>query len=105
MAGLNERLAGTSRVVVHAVHPGLVATDIIQDKDPFTQWLVSFIAVQPDVVLSTILDPALKPEYGATSGLYFQGATPTLPSKLARDPALIAALWRQSEIWTGLSPS
>ena len=104
MDELVRRLEGT-HVVVHAVHPGLVATDIIADKDPVTRWLVSFFAVSTDLAVHTILGPAMLPEYGEVTGLYFQGKRSMRPSSKACDPALAARLWKQSEIWTGLAPA
>jgi len=103
MVALNERLKGTG-VVVHALHPGGVWTDIYQSQPLPIQWIIRLGTVTPERAVATLINPALLPEYGTESGLYFHELKRSTPSGTASNLELAEKLWRQSEEWTGLAP-
>ena len=99
---LKEKLAGT-QVVVHTVHPGGVWTDIYAPQNWLLQALVRLVSVTPEAAVNTILNPALLPEYGSTSGLYFNELQPKELTAAGKDMAKARALWQQCEAWAAES--
>ena len=100
---LADRLAGTG-VVVLAVNPGPVLTDF----QASAQWpslltrLFGAFAPTAEAAAKTIVDPAILPEYAATSGAYYDQNQLTALNASGSDRERARKLWAQSEIWTGL---
>ncbi|SRR6266508_441261 len=94
-----RRLEGTG-VTTYAVHPGVVASDIWR-RVPFPiRSIMKLFMISNEEGAKTTLYCAISPEVANQSGLYYDRCRVTEPSRLARDPALAAELWRRSEEWT-----
>lgn len=95
---LARRLEGTG-VTAHALHPGVIASDIWRRIPwPFERIAKMFMKSTDDGA-ATSLYCATAPELAEVSGRYYDDCTERKPSRLARDPALAAELWRRSEAW------
>lgn len=95
-----RRLAGT-RVTSNSVHPGRVATNIWSGAPRWTKPLIrfglsrTFIAVEEGA--TPIIALATRPDLGEVTGQYFDRHEVAQPSSLARDQAVAARLWKESE--------
>jgi NAD(P)-dependent dehydrogenase (short-subunit alcohol dehydrogenase family) len=93
---LARRWAG-SGVISLAMHPGGVATDIWRHMPRPLRWLVTRKMATPAEGARAIVWCATSPALAGASGRYFDGQRETEPSALARDDALAARLWDESE--------
>ncbi|MBU6260148.1 MAG: SDR family NAD(P)-dependent oxidoreductase, partial [Burkholderiales bacterium] len=99
-AELARRLRGRG-VASYALHPGVVATEVWRHV-PWPLRMLNRLRTIPDEAGAlTTLHCATSDEAGRESGLYYDHGRPRLPSRLARDEALAAELWRRSEAWVG----
>jgi NAD(P)-dependent dehydrogenase (short-subunit alcohol dehydrogenase family) len=97
---LAKRLSGT-RKTANAVHPGVIRTNLTRNMHgPFT-WALA--AAEP-LVLKTIPEGAatqcyvaVHPDAAGITGEYFSHCNIQRPTALARDAALAARLWQESE--------
>jgi NAD(P)-dependent dehydrogenase (short-subunit alcohol dehydrogenase family) len=103
---LARRLAGTG-VTVNALHPGITATNIINDvapplARPFLGLIKSFLPT-PERGAQTALYLATSPAMEGVSGKYFirEKETPSVP--ISYDQALQERMWAVSEQLTGLT--
>ena len=112
---LHRRLEGTG-VSTYAVHPGVVASDIWRRIPwPFSVAAKAFM-ISNEEGANTTLHCAWGSEMADVSGRYWSGyevpksrgggrryfrPAQVEPSRLARDEALAAELWRRSLEWTG----
>ena len=97
-AELGRRLAGTG-VNTYAVHPGVVASDFWRRVPwPFDR-LIKLAMISNEQGAATSLYCASAPHAASQTGLYYDKCRPRTPSRLARDTALAAELWRRSEAW------
>jgi retinol dehydrogenase-13 len=104
---LARRLEGT-RATANSCHPGAVATSMGVDRQTgfgggITKMLRPFFLTSEEGA-RTALWLATSPEAAGLRGSYCYRCAPALPSRLARDPALAASLWRLSEELTGFAP-
>jgi NAD(P)-dependent dehydrogenase (short-subunit alcohol dehydrogenase family) len=97
---LAKRFEGSGRTA-NAVHPGVIATALGRSMPAFARAALS--AASP-LVLKTIPQGAATQCYVATNagldgvkGQYFADSNVAVPSALARDEALAARLWAESE--------
>jgi NAD(P)-dependent dehydrogenase (short-subunit alcohol dehydrogenase family) len=97
-AELGRQLAGTG-VSSHALHPGVVASDIWRALPwPIRQLMkLGMISVEQGAL--TTLHCATAGDVAGETGLYYDKCQPRTPSVLARDAALAAELWRRSAQW------
>jgi NAD(P)-dependent dehydrogenase (short-subunit alcohol dehydrogenase family) len=93
---LAKRLEGT-QVVVNALHPGVIATDLARDYPAPIRLLAKWFFKSPEKGARTSLYLATSPEAGQVSGQYFVDAKPVMPSTVALDDALAERLWAQTE--------
>ncbi|NYT08314.1 MAG: SDR family NAD(P)-dependent oxidoreductase [Methanomicrobiales archaeon] len=94
---LAERIAG-SGVTVTCVHPGVIATRLLNTLFP------SIIGMPPSEGAKYLVYLALSPEVEGISGQYFNFAEkPGRSSVLTYDPVVQERLWRVAEELTGLS--
>lgn len=93
---LARRLEGTG-VTVNALHPGVVATELVREYPRPLVWLFQRFLVTPEVGARTSLHVATAPEAAAVSGLYFADSRPKKPAKAALDEEAQEKLWRLSE--------
>lgn len=97
-----ERLDGTG-VTANVVHPGVVATNI--GKVPGLvgiAWTVMMpFMLNAERGADTPVHVALAPELEGVSGRYFKRRKQVQPNPLARDPALAARLWAETERLSG----
>jgi len=101
-AELHRRLRddGATGVSTYALHPGVVASDIWRRIPRPFRWLVTRNMISNEEGAQTPLHCATSPDAADRSGLYWDRCEPREPSRLARDEALAAELWRRSEEWT-----
>ncbi len=104
---LARRLEGEG-VVVHAVHPGIVASRFGQDGDG--GWLMDWgyrlgrpFMLTPAQGARTSVHVATSAEAGGTTGLYWRSSRPATPSRAARDDAAARRLWDLSLAAWGLA--
>jgi retinol dehydrogenase 12 len=85
----------------HAVHPGLVDTNI------FPAWVKPFLRgrmMTPEQGAETTIWCATDESLASESGGYYTRSAPATPSDLASDDALAGQLWARSEQWCGVGP-
>ena len=101
-AELGRRLTG-SGVDTHALHPGIVATEIWRQVPAALHPLLRrlFGMLTPEEGARTTLHCATAPELTGRSGGYHVGCREVPPSALAQDAALARELWDRSEAWLG----
>lgn len=97
-AELGRRLQGTG-VTTYSLHPGVVATNVWRAVPwPFDR-LIKHFMISEEEGAATTLYCALSPEVSGQSGQYYEECQLEEPSALARDTALAARLWLESEHW------
>lgn len=103
---LARRLAGTG-VTANALHPGITATNIVNDVAPplvrpFLGLIKPFLPT-PERGARTALYLAMSPEVEGVSGKYFirEKETPSVP--ISYDEALQERMWEISAQLTGLA--
>lgn len=102
---LAERLQSENKkVLVNAVHPGAVLTDLMRHHPEWGQWIVenvlSFLFYQSDDAALTQLYVSVSPEHvkKKTTGKYFVPiAVESQTSDQAKDKTLQKGLWEFSE--------
>jgi NAD(P)-dependent dehydrogenase (short-subunit alcohol dehydrogenase family) len=97
-AELARRLEGTG-VTAYALHPGVVASDIWRRIPWPVRPLIKLGMMSPEDGAAATLYCALATETASQTGLYYNGSRVSTPSRVARDAALAAELWKRSEDW------
>ncbi|MDE2369771.1 MAG: SDR family oxidoreductase [Burkholderiales bacterium] len=98
-AELARRLQGGSGVTSHALHPGVVASEVWRHAPWPLRVLNRLRTISNEEGALTTLHCATADEAGRETGLYYDRCRPRQPSRLAQDSALAAELWRRSEDW------
>jgi NAD(P)-dependent dehydrogenase (short-subunit alcohol dehydrogenase family) len=97
---LARRTRGTG-VIANAMHPGVVATDLLLKSFPpirlLRRWLLT-----PAEGAATAVHLASSPEVAGTSGEYFIDKRPVTPSPAARDDEAARRLWEISAEMVGV---
>jgi NAD(P)-dependent dehydrogenase (short-subunit alcohol dehydrogenase family) len=86
-------------VVVHALHPGLVATRFAANNGAagrVIRRVMDLVAISPEQGADTVAWLAHDPEAVASSGDYWVHRRRVVPSRAARDDALAERLWQES---------
>jgi dehydrogenase/reductase SDR family protein 13 len=100
---LARRWAGGG-VTSYALHPGRVPTQIWRHAPaPVRWWSRHRSSVTEEQGARTIIYCATAPELAGVSGRYYEREREIEPSAAARDDALAARLWDESERLTGLA--
>jgi NAD(P)-dependent dehydrogenase (short-subunit alcohol dehydrogenase family) len=95
--GLARRLAADG-VVAHAMHPGYVDSNFINQADPQAQATMrAMTGKSPEAGADTLVWLATADEPGRTSGGYFFERAPRDPHPSALDDACVERLWTESE--------
>jgi NAD(P)-dependent dehydrogenase (short-subunit alcohol dehydrogenase family) len=79
-----------SAVTANCLHPGVIATKLLRSG-----FGMGGAPVEQGARTSVYL--ATSPEIGSVSGRYYVDCRPATPSRTARDEALAARLWQESE--------
>lgn len=98
---LARRTAGTG-VTANALHPGVVATELLMNGFPPIRLFRRFLRT-PEQGARTAVYLAASPEVASVSGGYFRDERPAQPSAAARDDEAARRLWRWSEERTGIA--
>ena len=98
---LARRLQGTG-VTTHALHPGVVATEVWRRFPRPITWFAKLFMISIEEGAKPTVYCATSPEVAQQSGLYYDGCELKEASELARDEALARKLWETSEKWVGL---
>lgn len=98
---LARRLEGTG-VAVNAVHPGVVATELLRDIPRFARTVIKPFLLTPKDGAATSLHVALSEEGARVSGAYFEKSAQRVASRAARDEDAQERLWTLSEKLLGL---
>lgn len=94
---LSRRLS-PSGIVVHAMHPGVVASNFANHAAPeMRSYLASADSVSPAAGADTLLWLATAEAPGTTTGLYYHERQAVAPAALATDEATAERLWAESE--------
>ncbi len=97
-AELSRRLKGTG-VSTYALHPGVVATDVWRSVPWPIRSLIKLGMISTEEGALTTLYCSTSAEVAQQTGLYYDQCKAKEPSRLGRDPALAAELWRRTEDW------
>jgi NAD(P)-dependent dehydrogenase (short-subunit alcohol dehydrogenase family) len=92
-----------SGITANAMHPGVVATEILYKGSPLIRLLRPFLR-SPAKGAETAVCLVDAPEVAGVSGLYFKDRRPLDPSAAARDHEAAARLWEESARLAGLTP-
>ena len=94
---LAARLADDG-IVVHALHPGTVASNFITHADETTQAHIRTRAhISSEQGAEALIWLAIDPEPGTASGLYYHQKKVMPPNPFAADDANVERLWAESE--------
>jgi NAD(P)-dependent dehydrogenase (short-subunit alcohol dehydrogenase family) len=103
---LARRIKGTG-ATANCLHPGVVATNIIVDRQTglgsLTARLMKHFFISPEQGAETAIYLATSPEVQGVSGQYFRRKQPIESSQLSYDTETAVRLWDLSERMTGLS--
>ena len=99
-AELGRRLIG-SGVSTHALHPGVVASDVWRSVPWPLRPLIKLAMISTDEGAATTLHCATSPRAGGETGLYYDSCRVKEPGKAAQDLTLAGELWRRSEELVG----
>lgn len=91
-------------VAAHAMHPGVVATEILLGSFPPLRLLKGRM-LTPEEGARTVVYLATAPEAGTRTGEYWQDERPRDPAPAAQDELLARALWEWSETAVGGMPA
>ncbi len=97
---LSRRLEGTG-VMVNAVHPGVVATNIYRMIPPPVSTLIKLFMLSPEKGAATIIHLASSASIKGITGKYFAKSKIMEPSSQAKDSELAQWLWQESEALLG----
>lgn len=96
---LARRVSGTG-IVAHAVHPGVIHTNLVRDR-ALSAWLFGLMALPKLKTIAqgaaTTIVASTAPEYGRLSGTYLADCQLHRDHRLARDPGACRKLWEISE--------
>lgn len=99
---LARRLGGTG-VTANALHPGVIATELLFTGFAPIRLLRPFLKT-PEAGARTSVFLAVAPAVERLTGLYFIDLEPARPSQAARDDGAARRLWRISAELTGMEP-
>ena len=101
---LARRLEGTG-VTVNALHPGLVATNLLKNNGVFghlLKFLLGLMGVSAEEGAQTSVYLATSPEVEGVTGQYFINRKAVESSKASYDTTVASRLWEMSAELTGL---
>ena len=101
------RRVASDKLVVHAMHPGLVATRFAANNGRMGRMLrrlMDLRSISPAAGADTITWLAASEAARASTGQYWLKRTNTAPSATGRNVALAEELWTASIALTGLNP-
>jgi NAD(P)-dependent dehydrogenase (short-subunit alcohol dehydrogenase family) len=93
---LARRLAGTT-VTAHALHPGVVASNIWRALPRPAQWLLKHFMQSNEEGATTPVYCATAPELRGVSGGYYDRCREATPNPLAESVTLARELWDRTE--------
>jgi len=93
---LAKRLEGKG-VVVNALHPGVIASELARDFPAPMRWMASIFFKSTEQGARTSLHVATSKAAGDVSGKYFADSKETKPGDEALDDAVAERLWTESE--------
>lgn len=103
MKELALRLAHTN-ISTHALHPGVIGTNITRDFPPFIQSLFRLFFKSPEAGAQTTIFLASDPQLQHASGKYFINKKERKYHRKVNDASLREALWHATCKELGLSP-
>ena len=93
---LARRLEGTG-VTVNALHPGVVATNLLRQLPAIVRWVAHRFMVTPAEGAACSIYVASSPEVASTTGEYFDACKPAKVGRAAHDVEAQERLWKVSE--------
>jgi NAD(P)-dependent dehydrogenase (short-subunit alcohol dehydrogenase family) len=106
VAELARRLPPGSRILSHAIDPGLANTDIglkgTHGLDRLVWKLRQLGGTDPEVPARHMVNVATDPAAARASGLYWKAGKAKRPDRRAQDPAAARRLWELSERLCGI---
>jgi NAD(P)-dependent dehydrogenase (short-subunit alcohol dehydrogenase family) len=101
---LARRLENTG-VTVHAVHPGLVRSEIRREANPLIRFFAWLFAFPPNQAAEAVVKLATAPEFAQTSGKFWHKGKEIQAPAYALDTVNQQRLWEISEKLTNASES
>jgi retinol dehydrogenase 12 len=98
---LARRLGDGAGVTTHAVHPGVVASDIWRRVPALVRPLVTRRMITTEEGARTSVYCATSPDVGSQSGLFYDKCQ-VRPASQVATPELAGQLWKHSAEWAGL---
>ncbi|GGJ22142.1 SDR family NAD(P)-dependent oxidoreductase [Deinococcus roseus] len=90
---------GRAGLTSHALHPGLVRSELLREANPFLQ-IVTFLASgSPEKVAQAFSEVTLQPKYAQSNGQFWHLTKPIQAPAYARDPRNQDELWDLSLKW------
>jgi retinol dehydrogenase-14 len=99
---LARRLEGTG-VTAHAVHPGLVRTNLMRQAPRPLRWITRLASAPPERAAAAIAPLALAPEYATQTGRFFRAGREIESPPYTRDHGVAKHLWEVCASLTNLS--
>lgn len=83
-------------VISHALHPGLVKSDLLQEANPLLRWASGLVSGTPEKTAQAFSEVATDHRYVLNSGQFYQLNRPIQAAAYARDPQNQDQLWDAS---------
>lgn len=96
------RREGTSGVVSHSLHPGVVSTEIWRRIPGFIAWIPRLFMIDANEGAKTTLHCATAADAGTSTGKYWDKCKSRYPSRMATNEEIARTLWDRSAAWVGL---
>ncbi|GEM48113.1 SDR family NAD(P)-dependent oxidoreductase [Deinococcus cellulosilyticus] len=90
---------GRAGVTSHALHPGLVRSDLLREASPFIRIMGSLVSGSPEKTAAAFSEIVLEPRYIQSNGQFWHLKKPIQAPAYARDPQNQDALWDLSLKW------
>ena len=92
---LARRLAGRG-VVVNAIHPGLVKSNLMREAPAPMRWFTNLMSTKPERATDMIVRVATAPEFAGESGHFYRDGKEIKADAFALDPENQQRLWQVS---------
>lgn len=90
---------GRAGITSHALHPGLVRSDLLREANPMIRVLSSLVSSSPDRTAQAFSEIVLDPRYVQSNGQFWHLKKPIQAPAYARDPQNQDELWDLSLKW------
>jgi len=89
-------------MVINAVHPGIVKTNLTRQMPALMRWGTNLMAATPERAAEPIVYLATAAEFAGQSGRFYRNAAEIKPPAYSMDQSVQHRLWETSEKLTNL---